>query len=87
MLLSDWVNWANADFHAAAKTGAGYALLVQGWHEQRQYLFAAVDALGVHPLAAVIRREWAALHPTAPSTDGYTRINPAGQVRCLLPAC
>ena len=84
--IPDYTNWSNVDFERAkaAVTAplrnntnhADYFTQTQSWHEQRQFVYSAVDSIRISKpaLAAAIDDEFATLADVKPpSTNGFTK--------------
>jgi hypothetical protein len=71
--LADDTNYRAAQFRAV-RGRANFTLMEDSWAEQRDYLRAAVDALGESPEAAEATRALAHLQPVPPDLAGYEQI-------------
>jgi hypothetical protein len=85
--IPDYTNWSNVDFERAkaAVTAplpnntqqADYFTQTQSWHEQRNFVYNAVDSIreSTPALAAAIDAEFAILADVkTPVTSGFTKV-------------
>lgn len=56
------------------KKEENFKMITASWLEQRRYVSAALEALGNHPLADVLKRELAIIKATPPSTVGWKKM-------------
>lgn len=80
--LHDAVNWSNEQLALAIAQGdPNFLAMVTSWNEQRDYgIWYAIEALGEHPLAALLQEAWDALTPppppASPAAAGFSPLEP-----------
>jgi len=54
----------------AVTVNGSFTAVAESWHEQRRYTHIAIDALGNHPVTAVIEEELGRISAQWPDLDG-----------------